>query len=152
MTTNKKQSKNIKFTTRIIQKQVDLEDKQFTALSSQETVKFLQKQIGDVSNEIFVILALDTKNNVVAYYEAFSGSIDSTIADPKVIMQFALLNNARSIIVSHNHPSGCVMPSELDKKFTKRLSKCCKLMDICFLDHIVVSETNSYSFAEMSEI
>jgi len=76
------------------------------------------------------------------------GGTTGTIADPKVIYQLALKVNAQSIIVSHNHPSGNLKPSDMDEKLTRKLKSAGTFLDICFLDHLILTSEAYYSFAD----
>ena len=70
------------------------------------------------------------------------------MADPKKIFKAALENNASSIILCHNHPSGNIKPSEADIKLTKKLKDAGLMMDISVLDHIIVGDNTYFSFAD----
>lgn len=89
--------------------------------------------------EHFIALYLDCKNRVICQHTVGVGTLTQTLANPREIFKAALLANACSMIVLHNHPSGSTMPSEADLTLTKRLAQCCELMDIKLLDHLIVS-------------
>jgi DNA repair protein RadC len=76
------------------------------------------------------------------------GGITGTVADPRIILKKALEQNAVSIIVCHNHPSGNLQPSRADEQLTQRLKEAAQLLDIHMLDHVIVSEQGYYSFAD----
>ena len=69
------------------------------------------------------------------------------MANPRDILQRALLTNSAGVIIAHNHPSGNLTPSEDDKRSTKNLKECCEMMGIMLLDHFIVSEESHLSFA-----
>lgn len=103
----------------------------------------------DVSpTEKFVMLALDTQNNVIGIHEITQGTINEGIISPRDIFQRAILNNAKNIIVAHNHPSGHLKPSQADINVTRRLVEAGKLLDIKVHDHIIVSYEGYFSFKE----
>ncbi|MFB9860880.1 RadC family protein [Salinicoccus siamensis] len=102
---------------------------------------------GDVK-ESLLVLSLNIKNHVEAVYECFSGTLNAAAVSPREIYQFALLNNSAAIIVLHNHPSGDTTPSEADIDFTKQLNMAGTLIDIDFLDHIIVSDSEYTSVRE----
>jgi DNA repair protein RadC len=77
----------------------------------------------------------------------FEGGISSTIADIRMIMQTALLGNASSIIVAHNHPSGQLKASEADKQITTKIKEAGAFLDITLLDHIIVTSAGYSSFS-----
>src|ERR1051325_4389510 len=68
--------------------------------------------------ESFIAIALNRANNVLGFYKISSGGVSGTVADPKIVFQFALLSNATNIIVAHNHPSGNLKPSATDIQIT----------------------------------
>ncbi len=101
--------------------------------------------------EVFGLLTLDTKNNITGYFEVSRGSINSSITHPREVFKRAILNNATSVIFTHNHPSGDSEPSHEDICLTNRLYECGKILGINLLDHIIVGDEereNHYSFKE----
>ena len=89
--------------------------------------------------EYFYILCLNRNNKVLGYCQISSGGLADTVADVRIIMQTALKSNACSIILSHNHPSGNLIPSEADKDLTKKIREAGKFFDIPVLDHLIVT-------------
>lgn len=98
--------------------------------------------------ESFFVIALSRANRVIGFYKVSHGGVTGTVVDPKVVMQFALLSNATSLILTHNHPSCRVTPSKSDLETTRKISQACDLMDMCLLDHIIVSSEGHFSFAD----
>lgn len=95
--------------------------------------------------EMFYCMYLNRANKVLGVLLISEGGTSATIADPKLIFQGALKLNASGIILSHNHPSGNLKASEIDKKLTKRIKDGGKLLDIELLDHIIVTaDQNDY--------
>lgn len=76
------------------------------------------------------------------------GTLTQTSIDCRTVLRNALLVNAASLILLHNHPSGDPRPSASDIHFTDRLKKACSLMDISLIDHIVIGQDGYFSFAE----
>ena len=76
------------------------------------------------------------------------GGVSGTMADPKIIFAVALKTNSSKLILSHNHPSGNLTPSEADKRLTQKLKEGGKLLDIEVCDHIIVSNHSYFSFAD----
>ncbi len=112
--------------------------------SPQDVVKVIEKRIADEDREVFLVLCLNTKNKVVAIHRAHVGSINASIVHPREVFKSAILNNAASIIVAHNHPSGQSVPSPEDFEVTKRLVKAGEIIGIEVLDHIVIGR-NEYT-------
>lgn len=91
-------------------------------------------------NENFIMLSLNTKNEVMGFHTIFVGTLNASIVHPREIYQRALLNNASSIVVAHNHPSGTTTPSPEDISVTERLVNAGKLMGIDLIDHLIIGK------------
>jgi DNA repair protein RadC len=102
--------------------------------------------------ESFIVIGLNRANKVLGFYKVSSGGVTGTVADPKVIYQFALLSNASSIIIAHNHPSGNTTPSEQDRTLTNKIKEAGKMLDITLVDHVIVTVDGFYSFAENGDL
>lgn len=100
------------------------------------------------AQEIFAMISLDVKKNVVGVFEVSRGSMDRTIVEPAEVFKRALLSNAHTIIIGHNHPSGDPKPSIQDIDLTQRLIKAGKYIGIQVIDHVVIGEDSYYSFLE----
>ena len=98
--------------------------------------------------EEFVILLLNRANKVLGWAMISIGGVSGCVVDAKVVYQLALNCNASSLILSHNHPSGNLQPSDADVKITKKLKEAGQLLDINVLDHIVITSEGFYSFAD----
>lgn len=98
--------------------------------------------------ETFKILLINQANKVLGVSNISEGGITETGADIRLILQAALLGNATAIILSHNHPSGNIFPSSIDKTLTSRIIKAAELMNIRVLDHIIITSDTYYSFAD----
>lgn len=98
--------------------------------------------------EQFKVMLLNRAHKVLGIYELSCGSAAGTVADPKLVFVAALKSNASSVIVAHNHPSGCITPSQADINLTRKLKDGGKLLDIAVLDHVIVTSEGHYSFAD----
>lgn len=98
--------------------------------------------------EAFACIFLNRKNDTIGYSVVSIGGVSATTVDVKIIYQNALLCNASSIILVHNHPAGTTKPSDADIGLTTKVTKAGKLLDINVLDHIIITETEQYSFAD----
>jgi len=98
--------------------------------------------------EQFKILLLNRANKVIGIYEVSSGGMTGTVADPKLIFSTALKACASSIILSHNHPSGNLKPSESDIALTHKLRQAGSFLDIAVLDHLIITSEGYCSFAD----
>ena len=104
----------------------------------------------DLDREHFYVVNLDATCRPLNYHVASIGSINVSIVEPAAIFKTALLSNASSIIILHNHPSGNPLPSESDRKATERLIGCEKLLGVSVLDHVIIGSSTGfyYSFRE----
>lgn len=122
------------------------------ALDSPETVAKAINEIFEMDTrpeEIFVMVALDTKKKPVGCFLVSQGRLDATVVHPREVFKRALMVNAHSIIVAHNHPSGSVKPSRGDVDITKTLRDAGEIMNIELLDHVIIGEDGKfYSFGQ----
>lgn len=102
----------------------------------------------DIDREVMLVITLDTKNQPNSISICSIGSINTSIVHPREIFKTAILSNASSIILAHNHPSGDPTESPEDIKITQRLVEAGKLIGINVIDHIVVGENRFISFKE----
>jgi DNA repair protein RadC len=114
----------------------------------EDTRTYLQARLRDLAHEVFTCLFLDNRNRVIAYEELFRGTIDGASVHPREVVRRALDLNAAAVILAHNHPSGVAEPSRADEHITRRLVDALALIDVRILDHIVVGDGESVSFAE----
>ena len=98
--------------------------------------------------EEFKVLLLNRANEPLGIFKVSQGGTASTIVDAKLIFSVALKCNASSIVLSHNHPSGNIMPSDSDIRTTEALKQAGKLLEITLLDHIILTAEAYYSFAD----
>lgn len=94
------------------------------------------------------ILLLNRNNKVLGIYSLAKGGLTSCIVDVRIILSIALKTLATGIILVHNHPSGNLKPSRADLDITKKLKQSCDLLDISFLDHLIITKDNYFSFAD----
>ena len=98
--------------------------------------------------EQFKVLLLNRSNRVIGIYEVSSGGMAATLADPKLIFSAALKSCASGIILSHNHPSGNLQPSQADLNLTRKLKTAGSFLDIEVHDHLIITNDGYYSFAD----
>lgn len=108
--------------------------------SPENGYNLLKQFLGDVDREYFIVVCLDTKNQPTAINICHIGSLNASLVHPREVMKPAILSNAASILVWHNHPSGQAEPSQEDINVTKKLVEAGKIMDIDLLDHIVMGD------------
>ena len=100
------------------------------------------------AQEVLVTLMLNTKNSIVGIQEITRGSLSASIVHPREVYKAAILHNAASIILAHNHPSGSPSPSREDIAVTERILKAGKILDIPLLDHVIIGDPRFVSLKE----
>ncbi|MFW5887066.1 MAG: RadC family protein [Bacteroidota bacterium] len=116
--------------------------------SSKSVYEYFHSILGDLPHEEFWILLLNRANKVIEKRRISQGGISATIIDTRMIMKMALDELASSIILCHNHPSGNLTPSDADIEITTKLKNAGDILDVKVLDHIIVSDSSYYSFAD----
>jgi DNA repair protein RadC len=116
--------------------------------SPEDGAKYVMNEMRFLSQEHFVCLYLNTKNQVLHKQTIFIGSLNASIVHPREVYKEALRRSAASIICLHNHPSGDPSPSREDIDVTKRLSECGKIIGIDLLDHLIIGENKFVSLKE----
>ena len=116
--------------------------------TSRDIAGYLQVRLKDYRHEVFAVLFLNRANKINHFEIISEGGITGTVADPRVILRKALEEDAVNIILCHNHPSGSLKPSRADEQLTTKIKEAARLLDIAVIDHIIVSETGYYSFAD----
>ncbi len=101
---------------------------------------FLSFHLRDRGQEIFAVLFLDNRHQVIKYKEMFQGTLGSASVHPREIIKQVLHYNAAAIIIAHNHPSGVAEPSQSDADITVKIQKALQLIDVRLLDHIIVGD------------
>jgi DNA repair protein RadC len=112
------------------------------------TRQYLQAQLRDRGREVFALLLLDNQHRVIRFHELFFGTLDAAAVYPREIVALALKLGAAAVILVHNHPSGVAEPSRADRMITERIQAALGLLDIRVLDHLVVGDGETVSFAE----
>jgi len=115
---------------------------------SRDIASFLQTRFRDLPYEVFAVIFLNRANRINHFEVVSQGGITGTVADPRIIMKKALEQEAVSIILCHNHPSGSLRPSRADEELTQKIKEAARYFDIKVIDHIIVSERGYYSFAD----
>jgi len=109
---------------------------------------YFKYKINDLKQECFYCIYLDNQKNMIDYRLLFKGTINMSLVHPREVFKEAYLLSASSIICLHNHPSGSCNPSEEDKKLTINLIDIGRTLGIEIIDHIIIGESNFYSFFE----
>jgi len=116
--------------------------------SSQSVFQVMQPILGELPHEEFWILYLNNSNKIIRKNQLSKGGITGTLVDVRLVLKNALEVGATGLILSHNHPSGTLKPSEADKQITKKLKLAGESLDIKVLDHVIITEKAYFSFAD----
>lgn len=116
--------------------------------NSGEVVPYLASKLKDLKYEVFAVVYLNRANRIIHFEIISKGGISGTVADPRIILKMAIELGASSMILSHNHPSGNLQPSQADRQITEKINLGAQLMDIKVLDHIIISEDGYLSFLD----
>jgi DNA repair protein RadC len=116
--------------------------------SSTDVAGYLQTVLRDYKHEVFAVLFLNRANKINDFKIISEGGITGTVADPRIILKKALEEDAVSLILCHNHPSGSLKPSRADEELTFKIKEAAKYFDIKVLDHLIVSDDGYFSFAD----
>jgi DNA repair protein RadC len=123
-------------------------DERYVIRSPEDGAKYVMEDMRFLSQEHFVCLYLNTKNQVIHRKTVFIGSLNASIVHPREVFKEAIKRSAASIICAHNHPSGDPTPSREDIEVTKRLVECGRMIGIELLDHLIIGEQKFVSLKE----
>ena len=116
--------------------------------NSQAVVDYLKLAMRGLDRESFRVVYVDAQNRPIEEETLFEGTLTSSVVYPREVLKKALERGAASVIFAHNHPSGCIEPSENDRQITRDLMLAASFMDLRVLDHIIVGANSHFSFAD----
>lgn len=120
-------------------------------LTSRDIAEVLRAIFADGTmnfQEHFYICTMNQRNDITGIFLISKGGITGTVADPRIILQAALMMGAVSVVLCHNHPSGNLKPSQVDIDLTRKIKSAFCYVDIKVIDHIILSSEDYYSFAD----
>lgn len=117
-----------------------------------DAVETVKKFISSFDREVTAVINLNAKGRILNMQLVSMGSLMQSTVDPGSVYKAALLSNAASIILFHNHPSGDPTPSEEDTNVTKRLEEAGRILGVELLDHIIAGRDEYYSFSVENEL
>ncbi|MDQ0342367.1 DNA repair protein RadC [Lederbergia wuyishanensis] len=123
-------------------------DERYVIRSPEDGANYVMNDMRFLTQEHFVALYLNTKNQVIHRQTIFIGSLNASIVHPREVFKEAIRRSAASIICLHNHPSGDPAPSREDIDVTKRLVECGKMIGIELLDHLIIGDKKYVSMKE----
>jgi DNA repair protein RadC len=116
--------------------------------SSRAVFDYLFHSMRDLKREVFKVLFLNRKNELIVDQDVFEGSLTGSAVYPREVLTIALEKRAAALVVVHNHPSGDPTPSAEDRKLTRELLWASKLLGVQLLDHIIIGNNVYFSFAD----
>ena len=116
--------------------------------SPADTRRYTAARLRGARAEVFAVLFLDTRHRIIAFEPLFRGTVDEAGVHPREVVRRTLVHNAAAVILAHNHPSGVAEPSRLDRAITDRLVDALSTVGVRVLDHLVVGDGETVSFAE----
>lgn len=114
----------------------------------QAVVDFARVKLAGLPHEAFMVIYLNTKNEVIEHEIIHEGTVDRAVVYPRRVIESALAHHAAGLILAHNHPSGHPEPSEEDKRLTRAVTEAVRPIDIHVVDHIIVGKDGYFSFRE----
>ena len=120
--------------------------------SPQAVTDYLTASLRDLKREVFKVIFLDKALKILGEKDMFFGTVDEAAVHPREIVKEALFQNASSLVLVHNHPSGKTEPSREDYEITQKIKTACQTVSIRILDHIIIGENQYFSFSERSQL
>ena len=120
--------------------------------SSQAVFDYLFHSMRDLKREVFKVLFLTRKNELIADHDLFKGGLTGSAVYPREVLSMALDYKAASLVFIHNHPSGDPSPSPEDQRLTRDLVWAARLLTVQVLDHLIIGNNTYYSFADQGTI
>jgi DNA repair protein RadC len=105
---------------------------------------YLRPLLEHESQEVFMVLLLDTRNQVIAVHTISRGTLDATMVHPRDVFKAACLSNAAGIITAHNHPSGIATPSPDDQMLWAKLNAAADVMGIPIHEHLIIGHAGQW--------
>jgi DNA repair protein RadC len=132
----------------LIKRALKIQDETLPIINSVKDVIAQAVYMRDKTREHFMTIYLNARNEMIFKKPMFIGTLNASLVHPREIFQEALKQNAASVILVHNHPSGDPEPSQDDLEVTKRLVETGKIMGIDILDHVIITKTRFFSFKD----
>ncbi|HIA94018.1 MAG TPA: JAB domain-containing protein [Candidatus Marinimicrobia bacterium] len=116
--------------------------------SADEVIDYLKHNLRDKSREVFLVIYLNGRNQILKMEELFQGTLTTSAVYPREVVKRALVNDAAALVFVHNHPSGNPNPSQDDLTITKKLKEAAQAIDVSVHDHLIIAGNDVYSFAD----
>ena len=120
--------------------------------SPTEVKQFLTLAYAGEEREVFSVLWLNSQTQLIECERLSLGTINQASVYPREVVKSAMRRNAAACVFAHNHPSGACYPSTADLQLTRFLRDALNLVDVRVLDHVIVANASTYSFAEHGDM
>lgn len=120
--------------------------------SPQDARNYVSLKLADRKQEVFAIMFLNNRHQIIEFREMFHGTIDTAAVYPREILRAVIETNSAAVVLAHNHPSGMSDPSEADIRLTKHIVAALELINARVLDHLIVGGMDVTSMAERGQI
>ena len=114
----------------------------------EDVIEWFEFEYGSLPQECFIALYLDTKSKLISHRVLFKGTLNESVVHPREVFKEAFLQNANSVLIAHNHPSGDCTPSKADFEVTYKMVHVAMTMGVNLIEHIIVGQNQYYSFKE----
>ncbi|MBQ84350.1 MAG: hypothetical protein CMG31_06140 [Candidatus Marinimicrobia bacterium] len=116
--------------------------------SSDEVLEYLRHNLRDKEREVFMVIYLNGRNQIMGMEELFEGTLTTSAVYPREVVKRAIDHKAAALVFVHNHPSGNADPSQDDLTITKKLKEATAVIDVSVHDHLIIAGNDIYSFAD----
>ncbi|HJL84209.1 MAG TPA: DNA repair protein RadC [Candidatus Marinimicrobia bacterium] len=116
--------------------------------SSDEVLEYLRHNLRDKEREVFMVIYLNGRNQIMGMEELFEGTLTTSAVYPREVVKRAIDHKAAALVFVHNHPSGNADPSQGDLTITKKLKEATAVIDVSVHDHLIIAGNDIYSFAD----
>ncbi len=123
----------------------DIKQSKDKITNSESALEFLKNDL-DLSQENFILIGVDTKNNIIFTKTLFKGGLNWCCIDTKIIFKEILINGCSGFIIGHNHPSGDLEPSQEDKEISHKIKEISNILDLRYLDNLIFDNEKFISF------
>ncbi|MGS0747679.1 RadC family protein [Halpernia sp. GG3] len=116
--------------------------------NSTDAFKVFHPLLADLTAEEFWVIFLNQNNRILGKSQLSTGGINFSLVDLRILFKLALEFSCSAIMIAHNHPSGNLKPSEADNTITKEIAEAGKILKIQLLDHLIITQSTYFSFAD----
>ncbi len=120
--------------------------------TAQQVYEFMRPDVRELTHEESWVILLNNSSRLIKRVRLSLGGRTETSVDVRILLRYALLAEATSVILVHNHPSGSCRPSHEDERLTERVNQACRAVNLRLLDHVIVTDGDYYSFSENGKL